>query len=85
MYLRWYGDELSEVDWWDLPELANLQRSRKSQIQKLDVQHLTAMKGNDLHTDETNIHIKHIHITNLIYTRAEQYWGGGTFRFSETI
>lgn len=59
VYLRWYGDELSEVDWWDLPELANLQRSRKSQIQKLDVQHLTAMKGNDLHTDET-----HIHITN---------------------
>jgi len=53
-YLRWYGEELSEVDWWDLPELANLQRSRKSQIQKLDVQHLTAMKCNDLNTHSFN-------------------------------
>lgn len=85
VYLRWYGDELSEVDWWDLPELANLQRSRKSQIQKLDVQHLTAMKGNDLHTDETHIH--KTNWTNLIFTWAAQYWKkpyNVVFRFSET-
>lgn len=55
-HLRWYGDELFEVDWRDLSQLANLQRCRKSQIQKQDVQHLTAMKVNDLHTDATHIH-----------------------------
>lgn len=59
VYLRWNGDELSEVDWRDLSELTDLQRSRKSQIQKQDVQHLAAMKVNDLHTDETHI----LHIT----------------------
>ncbi len=54
VYLRWYGDELFEVDWRDLSELTNLQRSRKSQIQKQDVQHLTAMKVNDLYRDVTH-------------------------------
>lgn len=57
VYLRWYGDELFEVDWRDLSELTNLQRSRKSQIQKQDVQHLTAMKVNDLYRDLTHIHV----------------------------
>lgn len=74
VYLRWNGDELSEVDWRDLSELTDLQRSRKSQIQKQDVQHLAAMKVNDLHTDDT--HILHLtNWTNLIFTRAAQYWG----------
>lgn len=66
VYLRWYGDELFEVDWRDLSELTNLQRSRKSQIQKQNVQHLTAMKVNDLYTDATQIHVSNENINRFI-------------------
>ncbi len=66
VYLRWYGDELFEVDWRDLSELTNLQRSRKSQIQKQNVQHLTTMKVNDLYTDATHIQVSNENINRFI-------------------